>query len=664
MSADKILIGNAVKNVEESPQYAPISNVRIHVGEDSQGNPLIYSAENGTNSGYILDIKNPWGTQQMADDIFAAVKGYAYKPYEATGAILNPVAEIGDGVNVGEVYSVIAETETTFSPIMSATIGASGGNDIDHEYPYEDSTDQAITQQLARMRTSFIVEQGRIAGEVRNLSTNMSGLYNRVAAVEITADGITSTVAAAQNKYYIPNNITVDFYGYGSPDADKYPPAKNFGKIYLDQNTGQCWKSNGSTWEMYGPPLQLISVALSSEIALTAGAITQTVSETYITKEDSADAISAAIGTATNAITQSYTSKIEQTARSITSTVAVSIDKYDLSKIPTGSTIIQDFGAVDPEIYPASKNKKKYYVNLLTGEYWRSTVVDGNYTWVSQGTLDSINQSYGTRITQTENDILAEVTDRETAISGVRSELELTASAIRAEVLGSYADEWSVGGYNGTGAYHTGDYVKITAYDASDQVIAMDFYQCINDDLAPSVQYTKPGVGTWWEAYWVKTTAPSIQSTISVDLKGITLSYKSTAMANSAYITLNKDGVEIGGGTIVMSNVMADTIAANTWIQTPVIYDERQFGKLRFKAISGSGVMMYGLGSDADTKRTAAFAVSYDPVSGPSELWMSGARVIRVNPDSPTDVYMSESNQYVWCWGTWDFRNANVLLPS
>ncbi len=198
MSVDRIYLQRAARDIKESPEYLPYSKVRIIVGEDENGAQLIYEA--GDDSFRTLEITNPYGTQAIANAILAKIQGYSYKPYTADGAILNPAAELGDAVNVGDVYSFISSMETVFSPIMSATIFAPEDSNIDHEYPFETSEHKEIARKINGVRTSFTVELGRIASEIEETyqtKTAAGQQYTQLqSSIEQTAQSITATVAA------------------------------------------------------------------------------------------------------------------------------------------------------------------------------------------------------------------------------------------------------------------------------------------------------------------------------------------------------------------------------------------------------------------------------------------------------------------------------------
>ena len=207
MSVDRIYLQRSARNIEESPSYVPYSKVRIIVGEEEDGTQLVYEA--GDDSFRTLEITNPYGTQAIADSILSKIQGFSYKPYTADGAILNPAAELGDAVNVGDVYSFIASMDTTFSPIMSATISAPEDSNIDHEYPYESSESKEIARKINGAKASFIVEIGRIEASLEDYQRkeDMDGyvetrtLNASIGAYIDSAAGTAKVISAASGTY-------------------------------------------------------------------------------------------------------------------------------------------------------------------------------------------------------------------------------------------------------------------------------------------------------------------------------------------------------------------------------------------------------------------------------------------------------------------------------
>ena len=79
--SDLISIASRLSHLDVSPQFMPYSKVMIHVSDDTV-------IETGDDTGRTLELDNPFGTQQMAEDILAKMRGFLYQPYEAQGAHL------------------------------------------------------------------------------------------------------------------------------------------------------------------------------------------------------------------------------------------------------------------------------------------------------------------------------------------------------------------------------------------------------------------------------------------------------------------------------------------------------------------------------------------------------------------------------------------------
>ena len=377
--ADRVSIGRSARGIAAAPAYYGYSKVVVIVGKDADGNELTYEA--GDDSGAVLTVKNPFGTQQIANDMLARIRGYAYKPITVTGAIMNPAAELGDGIIAGGDYSVIAYQRNTFGGLLTCDVGAPDKGDLEHELPaYVGGMERETNRKIAELSTNFTVELGRIESEIN------------------------------------------------------------------DQVNG-----------------------LSSRVTQLAGSITSEVQRA-----------TAAEG--------NLSSRITQTADSITS------------------------------------------------EVQRATAAEGNLS---------------SRITQTADSITAEVQRASDAEGELSTKITQTAEEIRAEVNGIYADEWANGIY-----YHKNNVVKIT----NDETGAAEYYKCKDDHKSGT--NTKPGSGRLWEEYWSVVSAPTVQSMLDIGLNGISLEYESSDLQNSAFIKLSRDGVDIGGTTITMTNVVADELDA------------------------------------------------------------------------------------------------------
>lgn len=155
-----------LKNVgalDVSPAFQPYSGVEVVVDENT-------SFTAGDATGRVLTIENPWGTQEQADNILEAIKGFTYQPYDATSALLDPSAEIGDGVGINDMYSGIFRLSRDFGSAMQADISAPQSEDVDHEYPYESKKDREITRRFSAVESEFAIQSSEISAKVSKTS--------------------------------------------------------------------------------------------------------------------------------------------------------------------------------------------------------------------------------------------------------------------------------------------------------------------------------------------------------------------------------------------------------------------------------------------------------------------------------------------------------------
>ena len=186
-------IAKRAYDVEISQQFDGYSAVRIYVGTDGEGNAIVYEA--GDTTGRTLEIKNDFGTQQMAEDILADIQGYQYQPLVAQSALLDPAAEMGDGITVNNVYSGLFVRATTFGRLMASDISAPTDQEIAHEYSVDTAaTDRAFSRFVASTRSSISVNSTEIEAEVARATTAEENLSSRIT---INAGSITSEVQRA-----------------------------------------------------------------------------------------------------------------------------------------------------------------------------------------------------------------------------------------------------------------------------------------------------------------------------------------------------------------------------------------------------------------------------------------------------------------------------------
>lgn len=151
---------NLERNMEQygAPEsFEPFSRVTMWYDDENA-----FTA--GDDTGRTLECDCPFASQAIAEKVLAAVRGYSYQPFEAAGAILDPAAELGDGVSANGVYSVLASCTTTFNALMVSDIAAPADEEIDHEMPYESRIQLAMKRKLTLGKNYYGVRVTKSGG--------------------------------------------------------------------------------------------------------------------------------------------------------------------------------------------------------------------------------------------------------------------------------------------------------------------------------------------------------------------------------------------------------------------------------------------------------------------------------------------------------------------
>lgn len=171
--SDATNLKRSVQSLERQPVYDGYSKIVIQVSDDVE-----YTA--GTDSGRTLTLSCPWGNQEMADRILSKVKGFQYQPYTASGAYLDPAAELGDGVTIGNVYSGIFSKKVHHGPLYTADISAPGGEKINYQHPYKSPQDRIVSRQFRDVRSSLNIQADRITAEVAERKSDMEAVMGEL----------------------------------------------------------------------------------------------------------------------------------------------------------------------------------------------------------------------------------------------------------------------------------------------------------------------------------------------------------------------------------------------------------------------------------------------------------------------------------------------------
>lgn len=184
--SDKLYLGREISSFASSPTFTPWSRVVIWYDDEK-----CFAA--GDNTGRTLEVDCPWATQQMANDLLASVKDVRYTPYEAAEALLDPAAELGDGITTNGVYGMLASIDVDADAMFAPDISAPGEEEIDHEYPYL-SPQQRELKRTVRLGENYYGTTIDRRNGVQVKTVDAAG--NVLATATFNADGISFVTPA------------------------------------------------------------------------------------------------------------------------------------------------------------------------------------------------------------------------------------------------------------------------------------------------------------------------------------------------------------------------------------------------------------------------------------------------------------------------------------
>lgn len=220
---DSVYVGKRVRNLYSTPQFSGYSRVVLTVSDDIE-----YTA--GNDSGRTLTMSCPWGTQKLAEDILGRIRGFQYQPYEATGAQIDPAAELGDAVTLDNVYGGIYTQDVTFGTSFDSDISAPEYEEIDHEFPYKPKQNREIRRQTKELRASLRVNADAIVAEAEARSRDMESVNSRFA---VQADSIAAKVSrTGGNASSFGWELLDDSWTVSASNRDVFKVTKDGAEVY------------------------------------------------------------------------------------------------------------------------------------------------------------------------------------------------------------------------------------------------------------------------------------------------------------------------------------------------------------------------------------------------------------------------------------------------
>ena len=370
--SDKHYVGLDIMEFENTGKHKPISRVTLFVDDEQS-----YTA--GDDTGKEVSAFCPSATQAMADALLAQLRGYEYQSYSAGDANIDPAAELGDGVTVGGIYSVISQIDDDGSGY--AGIAAPGEAEMEEEYPYVGPLEREFNRKMHVAYSLIEKNNQRITLEVGELKSYTDGALKEL---EKEFGNALSD---------LEGDISVELEKYSTIEmtSSSISAAVSESKIYTDSKTGEVVASlkNYSTIEQTNSS---ISAAVTSVKEYTnssvnsLGSSIDTKLENYSTIEMTDSKISAAVSeskTYTDSKTGQISSQlsnystIEQTANSISTAVSESKSYTDqktgaiTSSLSNYSTIEQTANSISAAVTESKQYADGRYESLSST--WEQT---------------------------------------------------------------------------------------------------------------------------------------------------------------------------------------------------------------------------------------------------------------------------------------------------
>lgn len=203
---DKHYVGLDLTGFQDNGIQRPVSRVTLKLDDNN-----VLTAGDDTGLEIISDC--PHATQEMVNALLAQLKGTQYQMFNADDARIDPAAELGDGITVGGVYSVISRIADDGSGFPGVT--APGEAELEDEYPAGGPMTQEFNRKIAHTnsRITKTAEQIRleVENEVKGLNAAITIELNKITTevndvnaglsskIEQTASSLTSQITNTAN---------------------------------------------------------------------------------------------------------------------------------------------------------------------------------------------------------------------------------------------------------------------------------------------------------------------------------------------------------------------------------------------------------------------------------------------------------------------------------
>lgn len=143
LSADAAYLGMAVSSLDIGEDLPAVSGVQLETEDGTV-------ASTGDSTGYVLRAACNFSDSAAVGLCMAATRGYVYRPFRAEGAVLDPAAEVGDLVVIGDRYYQMTDMDWTLDSGPRCDLEAPFEAEVDHEYAIPSAASRTLKKALQK----------------------------------------------------------------------------------------------------------------------------------------------------------------------------------------------------------------------------------------------------------------------------------------------------------------------------------------------------------------------------------------------------------------------------------------------------------------------------------------------------------------------------------
>lgn len=173
--SNRVNLARNVTAFDESPSFLPYGKVIIHQPNDADVTATLPNYSESTHRTFEYESPLDGCTYSDAYYILQAIGGYAYKPFSASGALLDPAAQLGDVVSCNGISSILGRIDTNFDTLCAADVSAPQSEEINHEFNYETKDERDLESGLSNKLTNGMFYGGASLGDNNGFMAVSSG---------------------------------------------------------------------------------------------------------------------------------------------------------------------------------------------------------------------------------------------------------------------------------------------------------------------------------------------------------------------------------------------------------------------------------------------------------------------------------------------------------